>query len=818
MIRGVLRVLAVLLVASVAALVVWAGLQEVPSVRPGGRYMVLAEPGETVLFTVVPETQSVFLVSSALGDPDAQPDARQSFDLGLDVAWAAPDGEIRREERVWERTRVSAWPVRGGSWRAASIVREDKRWATDSRVTTLPVGRLLPAGGELRVTVPEDGRPCLLRAYGSQGRDEVVGDRTEEERDRVASRAGVGELGLLEPDERTEALSRPRRSLAYRMASGRPPELRRLIRAEPPLDLTESPTAGAFLLPGQGVAVHLMGPVDVRLSLPDGLDELVLDSLSDLPEGVDQPPLDPVPAPPLPLAGGAEGARVSLRAPHTTLRIVNRGSRTLGPLLLAIEGTSPDPLAVQTPGVELQRLAPWSDESLTLIGPDRLTVPTVALGPDLPEPLLVDVPLGAPDLRLVVRPIPDGPDPDARVPVRLRFLGTGDALLDQLDLAVPVRLAPLERRASDGGYVGESMPFDLEVPEGAARLEVSSPQGPVHAVVYTQGPPRGEETPILYSGRVLRYRRGARSTWHRRPATNVDALREAGQFRAILGNVRLEVWEPEPTTLVTRRYAILDPRPGRATGLERTWLLPGAYPDGSAWCRMDANRSVTLPWDRQTAALRHGELGAILHTVSRGALGQPWRLELDGRIAASGRLVQRIEPLRLLSVSPTRHQARLVAPAGSVLWLRARDDEEHCLDPHRGVSAWPLAPREELTFDVDTIGPGHRLYLGGFAAAPVTLEVSLTGLAPTLEDPDAGAWTERIRLEPGESLGQRLRDPDVRESALDAVGFQLGATDDNVGLRITQVGGPPMWVRVLTEIDPDDQTEPPPAALLRRRP
>jgi len=814
-VRWVLRGLAALIVLLIAGFIVWAALLEVPSARPGGRYVIQVDPGETIVFSVVPETTDVVLVSSALVDRSAPPDARRVMELALDVSWVSPAGEIRQQERLWERTRVSAWPVRGGSWRPSSLLRDDGSWTTDTRNTILPVEELLPAGGELRVKAPLDGPPLLLRAYGGRRQEVAVSDRKREERARIARRVGVEELGLLEPDERGLALGRPRRSLAYRMQSGQPAQLRRQVRTGAPLRLTEQPVAGSTLLPGQALAVHLDGPVDVRLSLPEGLADLLVDARVDLPETVSQPSLTPQPAPPLPIAGGAQGARIRLSAPNTTLLVENRSDRVLGPVVLAVETRSPEVLAADTPAVPLQRLAPWSSAPLTLVGPDRVTIPTTHVGPDSAEPFEVDVPLGAPPLRLTVRPLLDQPDVDTRVPVRVLFLDASDTLLDLVDLAVPVHISPFERRAEDGGYVGESVPFELELPPGTTHLQVTAPTAPVRLSAQYEGPPRGRESPVVYPEWFLRYWRHALSAWHWLPPRNADALRESHQIRPVLANVRLERWEPVPDA-EEQRYAILDPLPGDE-GLERTWLLPGSSPDGRAWCLHPEGPPRPAPWDARARALRRGELHAILHTPGAMALGAPWRVEIDGHVEASGRLTQRIEPIRLIGLDPGA-RIRLVAPPGTALWLRARAGLDACDTPHRGVSAWPLERDVPMSFLVPTSGPGHRLYVGGFSSEPVTFQVELTGLAPTPEDTEAGTWTERIRLRPGESLGQRLRDPDLRLPALDPVGFQLGAAVDQVGLTITQVGGPPAWLRILTEVDATSEAPGRGAALLRRRP
>lgn len=811
--RWALPALAALIVCGTLGLVLTAMVMIAPGARPGGRYMVQVEPGQTLIYAVPPETLEVVLVSSSLADPGVPVDARQAGDVALDIAWVAPSGEVRREERIWERTRVTAWPVRGGSWRPSALARDGGDWATDTRNTILPVVDNLPAGGELRITAPLDGPSLLFRAYGGRVEDVQTNDRKGEERRRIARRVGVSTIDVLEGGERRLAMGRPRRSLAYRLQSGESPVLRRLIRAQPPLHMTEQPVAGSTLLPGQAAALHLHGPVRVRISVPDGLADLLIESVVDLPEGLEPPALQPEPAPPLPLAGGREGTRVLVVNPDTTLRVTNRSRRTIGPVVFAVETESAEVLAAETPGIAIERLAPWSDEALTLTGPDRVTLPTLEVGPDHAHPVVYALPLGAPPVRVTVRPIFERiGDARGRTPVRVSFYDADQTLLDAMDLAVPVQPAPLERRASDGGWVGEAVPFVLESPVGTATLEVESPEMPSRISAHVEGPPRGRPDTLKYPGRSLRYRRQALLPWHWLAPANVDALREAHQVRPVLANVRLEALREDPN-VVERRYALLDPLP-EAEGLERTWLIPGPYADGLAWCRLDAGVSKPAPWGSAAVAARNGELHAILHTPGRAALGAPWRLYGDGRILASGRINQRMESVRLVGLSPLA-RVRLEAPAGSQLWLRSVDGP-FCVQPHRGVSAWPTTLDEPIDFVIDATQPGHRLYLAGFAEEPVTYEITLTGLAPTAEDAQAGVWTERVRLMPGESLAQRLRDPDVRQPPLSSVGFQLGSNVDEVGLRVVQVQGPPAWLRILTEIDEIDRRRSGPATLLRR--
>ncbi|MFK7928777.1 MAG: hypothetical protein AB8H79_11360 [Myxococcota bacterium] len=808
----VMRVLAACLVVLVLGLVVWSALIEAPDHRLDGRYAVELPPGQTMIFAVEPETTEVLVVSSTLVQNDAPPDSRRAHDYVMEVSWVAVNGDVRRSERVWERSRVSAWPVRGGTWRPSALLQDNGSWASDTRNTRLPVARVLPGGGELHIRAPVDGPPLLLRAFGGAAAEIAAGDLDERARELTAKRLGVADLSSLDPSERALALGRPRRSLAYRLDGGGEPKLRRLVRTQPPITMTQQPTAGSYLLPGQAIGVHVQGPGVFRLSVPDGLELLQVEGRADIPEDLPQPYLLPAPSPALPLAGGAQGARFEITDVTTTLVIRNTSSRVLGPVVTALEGTDPDRLAAETPGVPIQVLAPWSSEKLTLTGPDRVTLPTIAIGPDEIEPYEVNVPLGNPVMRLVIRPdLPDMSDQTIRS-VDVDFLNKVGTVLDRIQVAVPVVPAPFERRSEDGGWVGEPLEFDFEVGPDVVRLQVRA-DAAARVIAKVQGPPRGREDPTRFRPWRLRYWRDSLSPWHRLPPSNVDALREARQIRPVLANIRLEQFHPEAYGTV-RRYSMLDPVP-RARGMERTWLLPGAAPSGRAWCRHLQGVSSPVSWDRAATRLRNGELTAILHTVSSSSLGQPWRLDLDGRPVAGGRVLQRVEQIRKVGQRPAR-RIRLQGPPASSVWVAGRDSAA-CDNPHRSVQAWPLYKGRTLSFPVDVSAPGHRLSLGGFADQPVTLKIELSGLSPRSRERagSGGSWTETIVLEPGETLGQMLQDPDGRLPALQPVGFKIGAEVQEVRMRVTHVDGPTMWLRALTESDGEPSLVRSGPALLR---
>lgn len=809
---AVLRALSVVIVVLTVGLVVWAALTEAPNQRVDGRYAVELPPGQTMIFAVEPETTDVLIVSSTLVRDLAPPDARRAHDYVMEVAWVAVNGDVRRTERIWERSRVTAWPVRGGTWRPSALLRDDGTWASDTRNTRLPVAKILPGGGELHVRAPVDGPALLLRAFGGAAAEVAAGDLDERARQRTADRLGVSAMAALDPAERALALGRPRRSLAYRLDGGGEPRLRRLVRTHPPISMTEQPTAGSYLLPGQALGVHLRGPGTVRLSVPDGLDLLQVEGRADLPEDLPQPFLLPTPAPPLPLAGGQQGARFDLTEVDTTVVVRNTSTRVIGPVVMALEGDNPNRLAAETPGIDAQILAPWSTEDLTLTGPDRVTLPTIAVGPDEIEPYEVNVPLGAPVMRLVIRPdLPDMSDQTIRS-VRVDFLDRFGSTLDRIEVAVPVIPAPFERRGEDGGWVGEPLEFDFEVGAEVVRLRVDS-DAPARVIAKVQGPQRGREDPTVFRPWRLRYWRDSLSPWHRLQPANVDALREARQIRPILANVRLEQFHPD-VYAQARRYAMLDPVP-RARGLERTWLLPGASPSGKAWCRHLQGLTSSVAWDRAATRMRSGAFNAVIHTASASSLGKPWKLELDGRPVAGGRINQRVELVRKMGQRPAR-RVRLIGPAASSVWVAGRDSAA-CDNPHRAVQAWPLRPGRTLSFPIDVSAPGHRVSLGGFSDEPVELEVELSGLSPRSREANSagGRWTERIVLEPGETLGQMLQDPDGRLPSLLPVGFKIGAEVQEVRLRVTHVGGPTMWLRVLSESDGEPRPERTGPALLR---
>lgn len=813
------RWLAVLLYLAVAALVgvaLWYGWGT--SAPERGRFVVELSPGEQVDYALGPEVERLRLVSGVVLPEPVPDDGRLAQTYPLDIRWISPGGDVRREDRIWERTRLSRWPGATGSTRRPASRLDDGRVVTDPRTTELPGAAVLPGGGVFRVSVPDDSEPVVLRVFGARKTSEASTESAKvEEIRRAARRVGYPDLDRLESDERIGLLDETWRSLPF-AAAGQEGRLQRLRRDPTGLVPREETVAGAVLGPGQAIAVTVVGPARVRIDGRSDLDDVAFEAVGDLPADAAPPRMTWRAAQPSRLLGSTQALVVELNDPVvTSLVLSNPTNDTLGPFVTSLLDPARERLHGWTPAGDPDTLLDVRSPDWALIGPERVEVPGVRLGSDLPEPYELVVPLGNPVVRFDVRPELEGPDDVVPREVTLQDVAPDGTVLREETYEVSAWPAPFERRAEDGGWVGEPARIEVEPRPGVQRLRMTS-AGTVRVMAMVEGPPRGRDWYRLDNpdDRRVRYAKDPPRRWWRRWPSNTDALVESRQLASVLANVRLEPRGPSDDEGV-RHYAALRPIDG-LTSRGRTWLLPGAGAFGLAWCPYPAGAGPrAFEWDSEARSLRHGELRGMLHTPSRAAIGQGFRVELDGATWRQGRITQRVE--RVAGVQePSHRRARLVAPAGSVLWLRGRTggDTGPC---HRGVQAWPIRPGGEARLPLEDTWEGRRIVLTGLADAPVTIQVAIEGLG----DPFPGAeqdeaFVQEIVLRPGDDLGQRLDDPDVRLPVLDPERLRIGAEVPSLVLRVRHVDGPSLWLRAQAEVDQLRPPPPPTSARVRGGP
>lgn len=809
------RASAVFLFALVAGLVAMAVLMGWNREAPDrGRFVVEIRPGEVVDYSLGPEVARLRVVSRVVLEADHLPaDARRSRNYPLDVTWLAPSGEVRREARMWERTRVSRWPDGTAEPLRSGDLVDDERLVTDARTTELPASDVLPGGGLLRLGVPPDGEPIVLRVFGAREPGEVSSSSVKaEELARAARRVGLPDVHLLEPAERRQLLDENWRSLPF-AATENKGRLQRLRRHVPELAPREEAAAGTVLTPGQSVAINVVGPTRLRVSGGPGVNALLVETLADVP--AEEQDLDPArePAQPVPLPGMTHGYDLSIpHAAATTITFTNPTGRNVGPLVFTLPTDDPARLYAWTPAVRPGDLPGGRERDYVYVGPERVAIPGVRIGSHVPMPLVVEVPLGAPVLRFDVRPELDGPTDVRPRSITIAELDERGEVRRQDTYEIAAWPAPFERRSEDGGWVGDPVKVELEPSRGTARMRVTS-ESAMRVMPYVDGPPRGEDHYPLEHEELwrVRYARDAEQTWWRHWPPDTQALAETRQLVQTLANVRIEGRAPSDA-YSERLYSGLAPLGGiQLRG--RVWLVEGENAFDLAWCRYPAGSSLPLPWDARTRRLRHSELRGVLHTPSIEALGQPWSIELDGRVWKQGRVLQRVEILSSFQ-EPGHSAARLEAPSGSVLWLRARDTEA-CPDARRGVEAWPLGAGGEARLPMGETWEARRILVGGFAKEPVTVEVALEGLGePFPGASQDAAFRQEVVLRPGETLGQRLTDPDMRLPQLETEMLRIGADVPELVLRVRHLDGPPLWLRVLVEVDALTPPAPPRSARM----
>ncbi|MFT7518993.1 MAG: hypothetical protein ACI9MC_001129 [Kiritimatiellia bacterium] len=807
------RVIAGLIFAVATAITLYATFWA-PQTRTAapGRSMIEVQPGEHVDFAVSPEMQHVQLVTVVPIETEVSADCPQERTYALDVTWINPRGEIRRQARIWERSRSSRWPTKTVHQRASELLDVDYL-ATDPRTTSLPVSDVLPGGGTLRITARSEGPIVLMRSYGAGKDRDEVGQPPQPEQARVARRVGISHIDELNHIERTLALQKPWRSLPF---SGQEREsLRRIRTTIPLLSEREQTVAGSILQPDQALSLLLHGPVTLRISGTNHLDSLRIVRVAD--EPVDSPPhsLDSQPAPPISLSEATSAIDVELPAGLQSIHIMNPSQHVIGPMLFSLPQGHVSHLAADTPAVQLSEFVPSEPRQHLLTGPDRVRLANWRIGGSITDvPLSWAVRPGTPPFRFTFRAeLHNGQDDRPRQAIIEDLDGTG-VVLQTRRVQLPSVPAPFERRSEDGGWVAEPVHIEHAPHERTSQVRLRSDE-PLRVDAHVHGPRHdGLVDPVKEPHLILRYQRIADKDLHRVEPLNPGPLVDNGQSIAVQANVRIEP-RPERESPGTRHFVVLKPHNGK--GSDRVWLTPGTGSGDRAWCPVHAGTQATnIAWDGAARRLRSQELFGYLQTASNAHLGATWQVHLDGVAWRGGIVEQRLVPVR--GMQERQHQnALLQGPPGSILWLRTRG--QGCDAPHRALQHWPMDEGDELTFSIDDTWDGRLLRIGGIATDDVDIDVILVGMTGVHSlTGEGGRYLQRSELVALEATGKMLRRPESSANVLDAISLGLRTNASHITMRVRHRGGPRLWIRPVIESHLAQGWQPVRAARLRGGP
>lgn len=807
--KRAVSVLAFLLVAAVTA---WALVARPPG--PAAEGLAYESwlawelaPGEEIDLLLPADAPRVRLVTRALLPPEVDVPPGDPFEYAVDTAWIDDADHTRMARRFHEQTGISELPSPTATpWRNAWLP-NDERTVTDDRVTLLPGGRVLPEGGRLRVSAPEEGPALLIRAYGEEylgtvDASLVLFGPTAFLRDQLLRRVGFPTWELLHRGERAALSDTVWRTLRPSRAESEHIQPRWLMRSDFRLSLDEQRLGGATLPPGRKVALNLVGPVEVRVSGDPSAAALEASLITAL-EG----DLEVRPGRPLGLQGETFARRYLLPAGPVSLVLSNPTDEAIGPFLYSVDGAHPEQLFGYTEGAHLADLAPPTapePPQAVLIAPEWNRLDAFAVGPDLP-PLAWEGswPAEGDVLRLLVRAhLDDFEDRAPRVVEVVARDAAGQVVWTDATAVVP-EPTPFEYVIGDRGPLGEPAEVYIPVDARIARIEIDS-SASLAVMLHARGAPQGDPDlyPLGSTDVRVRYPRRPVSQWRSlQPAEPAAAVAHAVQVAA---NVRLE---PDPwADGTTRHYTSVEPSGWRAAW-GRTWLLPADLEDPRErllYCRQGPGDA---PFARGPEAVERldGVLAGALWSPGDAALGEPWRVELDDRPWQAGRLLQRVYRFRTGRTGP-RSTARLVGPPGTTLWLRTWGTPgEACPDPWRALRAWPLDPGETMTFEVGRTMPRQLFVLGGLASDHTVLQVTVDDGGGVLATGLHGAWTRREReleLAPTGEQGVLLDDPATRAQVLEPRGIVLASNlaDERYRITVQNTSGGRVHVRAALQV------------------
>lgn len=760
---------------NLAALVTIVAILTPPPPQPGEHEPWLVhtiEPGRSLDFLLSPQHDQVKVVSLVLPGEGADDLPLDWLEYGLEAAWLDPEGQEVHTAHLVERTRPSWFPGTEEVYRRDYLT-ADPQPVTDGRATLLPASSLLPRGGNLRLSAPEDGPTLLVRTFGRVQASWVEsGQRalgtTAKARQGYLLRVGMPHWELLNRGERL-ALTRTAWE-TLRPAADTTSHPRWLMHASEAIPPSVQQAAGMTLAPHRSMAVDLVGPVSVQLSGGPGLFDLHIEATGA--QGPTEVQVRPGRLVGLMDETQSRGTLVLDQEGPVSLVLHNPTDQPVGPVYLSMDELRPEHLHGWTAAADLAELLPGQGVQGALLGPEWRYLTTWQVDADHTLALESEWLEHGDPIQLEVRTVLEGPED-----TRPRTLGlqvwtpTGEVRAAQTQ--VPSVPAPFELGLPGRTWLSEPETLYLLRDQGVRRVVLHSEE-PLLVMARTRGAPRG--APELYPLPEdllarLRYRRDPVTPWH-------PLLPEGGaQAVRVAANVRLEL-PPAPSVdqaLSTQPWTSLEPASRHHRDRQRVWLVPvdDQAPVGTLYCAHGPGTS-SATWSAAAADALEGELSGVLWS---SRLGQPWAVELDQAPWRQGRVRQRVTRLRSLH-EPPHQRLSLQGGPGDLLWLRTHGlAGPSCAQASRPFELVPVDPGASITWAVYRGREPARVLVGGTAPSEATLRVlvdegsveRVVGLHPTYSEP-VREWT----LPLDERRATPLDDPSVSLGVLDSRALVLG--------------------------------------------
>ncbi|MCB9760737.1 MAG: hypothetical protein H6739_12925 [Alphaproteobacteria bacterium] len=730
---------------------------------------ILAYPlDQPVRFDLEAGASAVKLVSWLAGPPRWARDVRATAVYSLEVTLRDRAGVEVARWPVRVRARGSLLPTALGALRPPARLAEGDGDLSDDRLTLLPIGALLPGGGDMTVASAHTppGHRVLLIAFRESPRSAasrirlVRGQAAEEREGRAGRLTPFGWAGLPERWQEPLAARRWERLGALPDGEGLVPTARLFTTFEKG-SWWDAPAAGVPVPPHGALAFNLEGPTTFqgRWWTVDG---------------------HPAGAVPTTLRVRTADGREQVQGMGAVAAV---GPLSIGPgvtsVQLTLEADAPYVFRARTLEGALDRA--WGDpprEAIDPLGHQRVAPDLRNLelfratpeGPPLRFPL---TPGWWARLRLFVR-LPPLPSAPARATVTLRVRGADGAVL--ATHVVPLEALPsaFERytQVDDPATaaVAEPQTRTLKPPPGATVVEVLADVPVDVGFSEASDPDAPRVTWAGYDDRAGgRWVPLVRNPWRARYPEDLDALIDAGRAPRVDAQVRLEAPGPardlgpqtslplwEPFELIARP----DPDGGR-TRLHATPRTVEIPPSG----RLEVDHRVAAAQVGATAVLRVDGAAHPQPLLSAGGA-----LRVDGltpgpaevSVDAPGLFLARAagpEPwqlLRVVRLEPGQRYSLAVpaGPAGLSLHLYGADG---------GALIWTLddlgepppglyegrtrrAARHPLTAEAGAAWPlsWAAAPLSPLATEHLTLETDLPAAGATLrfwlEDRDAPVW------------------------------------------------------------------------------
>lgn len=755
----------------------------------------LVKPHENLKLTVPIGMRRIRITSRlALSNIDSPPTWWQGYQFR--VRWKDEMGYTVKENYYHERTRTSRFPSpEEAPYRRAFLAGFDAP-LPDARITIVSGQTVLPLGGSIEISIPEDGAPLYIHATAEQLRSDIEAQQqllslATHQKEKLARRMGIINWSMLNNDERWALVKHEWKALSPKGRIGKDFQSSWIMQSDYELPWAYPQLMGTTLESNRAMALNLVGPVTVRVSGPKDIKKLHGYTITDAPDAAIREEVEWVPDTKVGLnqEEGAYSVKITREGP-VSLHITNKRLSPVGPIILSVDDPSPSQFLGWTLGAMLRDLVPNSHlakRNTAIVAPEWWYTEFYETRE---EPIIISPPKSKTqaeiivDVRARLESYIDSKERSIEIEGRNKVGETKWTRTFQFD-PVP---APYEYYRPDNPkrdvstWISERLRIYVPYYPDISEIRIQSDDA-LLIIPQAIGPPLGEQNTynLPYETALLRFPRYAPSSYHRLEAINTDVLDINDQLVKIASNVRLEEYpETRARALEGAQYQVL-PMPS----IDQQWLIQtkDMQKAGPIYCRVRAGEKSFFRWTKRERIKMQSSVQSTVVSKNTSDLGKDFEIFFDDTSVEAEPFIQTVQTHTFFQAKDIQ-SVSFQGPAGSLMWLKQYGSPtSQCKTPRRSIAYWPLKTGASHRFTIDKTMTMQRLLITALGQRDGLVSLTIDdGIARPTEALHEG-WTNReVLLEMNRSprpIGYQLRTPSLSAGILEARSILMKSDLDN---------------------------------------